>query len=57
MAEAATSADIDDLIQGARDYAATAGTELDGRLKEILDEARADPGLESRIPEAEAYAQ
>lgn len=37
---AATAADIDELLISARDYAATAGEELDKQLNVILDEAR-----------------
>ena len=37
---AETAADIDELLVSAREYAATAGDELDKKLNVILDEAR-----------------
>jgi hypothetical protein len=57
LAEANSSADIEELLAGAKEYAAEAQAGLAGNLREILDEAAQDPGLVSRIAEAEAYAE
>jgi hypothetical protein len=53
---AGTEAAVVEILTSAAEETARLTQQLDDQLNEVLDEARAAPGLEERIPEAEAYA-
>jgi len=57
LQEATSDADVVALLDGAHEYAVTLEDQLAAALNEILDEARLEPGLASRMPEAEAYSE
>jgi hypothetical protein len=57
LQQADTAAGVLELLEQARAFTADAEDNLAAQLDEILAEARDTPGLEERIPEAEAYVE
>jgi len=56
LAEAVSEAAVLELLDGAMAFSQNAEAALDEQLRSIIEEARSEPGLASRIEEAEAYA-
>lgn len=56
LQKAKSDAEAMQLLQEAKAQAAKQQTGLDQQLKDIINEAKKNPGLKSRIKEAEAYA-